>query len=766
MNLTTTLLHQIDEIGRSPESQARLRCTLAQELEKAGSYETARQALGELWRGIGVRPAVEGFEAATQAVILLRAGVLSGWLGSAHQVAGSQDAAKDLISESRSLFAALDEMGRASEAEIELAWCYWREGYYDEARVMLSHALDGLPDSEVELRGIAQVRRAEVERSAARHRDALAILLDAAPLIRACDSHALKGKFHSTLAGTWESLGVAEKRPDFIDNALIELTAASVHLEQAGHTHYLASVENNLGFSLFRTGRFEEAFAHLERARRLFVRLKDGVRVAQVDETRARALLAQGCNSEAERVVRTAVHALERGDEQALLTEALITHGIALTRLERRTQAREAFRRAVAISEQINDREGAGCVLLTIFEELAHDCAPDELQAIYVRADELLSQTQQPELLSRLRACARHLIMPPTKAMKSAEPGARPFVHGSEKTAKLLLEAQTLARGEGSVLLSGETGTGKDVLAHLVHEWSGRSGRFVALNCAALCDTLVESQLFGHKKGSFTDATEDYAGTALEAEGGTLFLDEIGELGLAHQAKLLRLIDHGEICPIGSSLPVRVNVRIVAATNHDLRQRVSRGLFRADLFYRLNAFHLELPPLRERPEDIPALAKHFIAEAQKRYHKQINFTSESLAAMTRLPLRGNARELRILIERTFITASEDTLVTPEAVETVALRQTNKSNFGAAWTGCSLEEEVRAYERNLIRLALDNAGGSITHAARLLNITHQGLAYIVKGRHSDLLALRKPTRTRRVSLMRPENKPKPRREVNH
>jgi two-component system, NtrC family, response regulator AtoC len=695
----------------------------------------------------------------------LRVGVLSGWVGSAHHVAGSQHAAKDLISESMSLFASLGEAGRAAEAEIELAWCYWREGCYDEARVMLRDALRHLPDSERELKAIAQVRRAEVERSAARHIDALTILLDAAPLINACQSHALKGKFHSTLAGTWESLGVAEKRPDYIDNALIELTAASFHLEQAGHTHYLASVENNLGFSLFRVGRFEEAFEHLERARRLFVRLKDGVRVAQVDETRARALLAQGCNSEAERIVRSAVHALERGDEQALLAETLITHGIALTRLDRRTQARDALRRAVAISEQLNDREGAGCALLTIFEELAHDYAHEELQAIYVRADELLSQTQQPELLSRLRACARHLIMPPARTEKPVEFSAHKFVHASEKTASLLQEAQAVARGEGSVLLSGETGTGKDVLARLIHEWSGRSGRFVALNCAALCDTLVESQLFGHKKGSFTDALEDYAGTALEAEGGTLFLDEIGELSLAHQAKLLRLIDHGEIYPIGSSLPVRVNVRIIAATNHDLRQRVSRSLFRADLFYRLNAFHLELPPLRERVEDIPALAQHFIAEARKRYHKQLNFTPESLAAMTRLPLRGNARELRILIERAFITAPEETVITVEAVETVAHRQTNKSDFAAAWSGCSLEEEVRAYERNLIRLALDNAGGSITRAARLLNISHQGLAYIVNGRHSDLLALRKPTRTRRVSLMRPENKPKSRQEVS-
>ncbi|HEX8130508.1 MAG TPA: hypothetical protein VF527_15510, partial [Pyrinomonadaceae bacterium] len=164
MNLTTTLLHQIDEIGRTPDSQAQLRCALAQELEKAGNYETARQALGALWQGIGARPDLGSFEPRTQASVLLRVGVLSGWLGSAHQVAGSQDVAKDLISESRSLFASLGETGRAAEAEIELAWCYWREGCYDEARVMLRHALESVPDSELELKGIAQVRRAEVER--------------------------------------------------------------------------------------------------------------------------------------------------------------------------------------------------------------------------------------------------------------------------------------------------------------------------------------------------------------------------------------------------------------------------------------------------------------------------------------------------------------------------------------------------------------------------------------------------------------------------
>jgi transcriptional regulator with PAS, ATPase and Fis domain len=291
----------------------------------------------------------------------------------------------------------------------------------------------------------------------------------------------------------------------------------------------------------------------------------------------------------------------------------------------------------------------------------------------------------------------------------------------------------------------------------LIHEWSGRRGRFVAINCATLCDALVESQLFGHKKGSFTDALENYAGVVREAEGGTLFLDEVGELSLSHQAKLLRLLDHGEMYPVGSSVPEHVNVRLIAATNHNLGERVAGKLFRPDLFYRLNAFHFRLPPLRERPEDIPALALHFIAQARRQHHKQIIFAPESLTAMTNLMLHGNARELRSLIERTFITAPDGALITREAVEIVALRQTPQANFAAAWSGCSLEDEVQAYERNLIRRALDSAGGSITRAARLLNATHQSLAYILNGRHKELLALRRPARRRRVSLARPDRK---------
>ncbi|HEX8069832.1 MAG TPA: sigma 54-interacting transcriptional regulator [Pyrinomonadaceae bacterium] len=750
MNLATSLLQRLDEPRLSPTEKARLRCALAKALADAGNYEAASHGLGAYWAGVGVRPVLSGLDEDTQAELLLRVGALSGWLGSARQLAGAQEAAKDLLSESIARFEALGAASKAAEAQIEIAWCYLREGAHDEARLLLRLALERLGPADCELRAIALVRWASIERAADRVHDALARLFEAEPLALASDNDALKGKFHSALATILAALGDAEGRPDYIDRALIEYAAASFHFEQSGHARYCARVENNLGFLFYRLARFAEAHEHLRRARSLFVSVKEPGSTAQVDETIARALLAEGRTAEAERRAAQAVRALSAGDEQAPLAEALTTHGIALARLRRLPEARAAFERAQVTAERAGDEEGAGRAVLSLLEELGAALTPPERRALYRQADRLLARAQHAETLARLRACARGLLdedeAPP------ADVAAPVFVHAAAQTAELLREARLVAQADGAVLLSGETGTGKEVLARLLHGWSGRRGPFVAVNCAALCATLFESQLFGHRKGSFTDATDDYAGAARAAAGGTLFLDEIGELDLANQAKLLRLIEQGEVYAVGSAMPERVNVRIVAATNHDLVRQIERGRFRPDLFYRLAGFHLLLSPLRERPDDIPALARHFIEEAARLHAKRIVFPPETVEAMRALPLAGNVRELRALVERTYITAPDGAVIAPTAVETVALRGTQKAGFAEQWAGCSLEEEMRAYEGRLIRLALDTAQGSVTGAARLLQITHQGLAYILGGRQKALLAKRRPPRQRRARLM--------------
>ncbi|HYY57315.1 MAG TPA: sigma 54-interacting transcriptional regulator [Pyrinomonadaceae bacterium] len=545
-------------------------------------------------------------------------------------------------------------------------------------------------------------------------------------------------------------MGTLEHREDYTDRALVEYSAASYHLEQAGNTRYRAIVENNLGFLFFIKGTFKEAHEHLDRARLLFSSLKDSVHTAQVDDTRARVLLAQGRNAEAEKVVRAAVRTLEQGDEQSLLAEALTTEGVALARLGRFEEARATLERASEVAERAGDIESAGVAAITLMEELGERLTGEEMAGVYARADELLAKSQQQETLARLRSCARRVL----EAGRSlaGEFGAPNFIYADERTGELLRQAHRVAGTSGTVLITGETGTGKELLARLMHEWSGRPGKFVPINCGALSETLIESLLFGHRRGSFTDAMQDHAGAVRQAAGGTLFLDEIAELSFGNQGKLLRLIERGEVHAIGADEPERVDVRIIAATNRDLKERVARRQFREDLLYRLNTFQLEIPPLSKRQDDIPPLAAHFIQEMLERHGRRVRFTPESIEAMRGLPLKGNVRELRSLIERTVLTAADGAEITREAVEILAARWTSKAALADAWAGCSLEEEVLRYEASLIKLALEQSKGSVTRAARLLGITHQRLSSMLQGRHKDLLYAKKPAQRRKRSII--------------
>jgi transcriptional regulator with PAS, ATPase and Fis domain len=389
---------------------------------------------------------------------------------------------------------------------------------------------------------------------------------------------------------------------------------------------------------------------------------------------------------------------------------------------------------------------------LTTLEELGDHLTSVELRAIYELADHLLARTQHPGILERLRSCARRVIA--AERTHNIEFDTAGFAYGSEQTAALLRGAHSIAHSQGAVLLTGETGTGKELLARLMHEWSGRPGQFVAINCAALSETLLESQLFGHVKGSFTDAVEDYPGAARLAAGGTLFLDEIAELSAANQSKLLRFIEYGEIHTVGAAAPERIDVRVMAATNRVITDELAEGRFRRDLFYRLQNFHLELPPLRSRVEDIPAIAEHFIREAMRRQGKRVRFTPDAIEAMCRLPLAGNARELRSLIERTLLAASNGSSIEADAVETVALRLTGKADVADPWANFSLKEEVQRFEEHLIEKALRDAQGKVSNAARLLGFKHhESLNWRLKNRNKSLLAARTPAKQRKRSIIK-------------
>jgi two-component system, NtrC family, response regulator HydG len=275
-----------------------------------------------------------------------------------------------------------------------------------------------------------------------------------------------------------------------------------------------------------------------------------------------------------------------------------------------------------------------------------------------------------------------------------------------------------VAPTEATVLLLGETGTGKELVAQAIHRNSARAnGPFVVVNCAALPETLLESELFGHERGAFTGATHRKDGRFVLAHQGTLFLDEVGELTLPLQAKLLRVLQDREVEPLGSTRSVKVDVRIITATNRDLETMVREGQFREDLFYRLNVFPVVLPPLRERQEDLPALAEFFLKKfSQKNRREGITLAPEVLEAFRHYPWPGNIREMENVMERAVILC-QGTVVTPENLPPAVQAR-------GAWPdgGEEKEMELQELERQLISRTLKGVAGQRRQAAEILGIS--------------------------------------------
>lgn len=283
-----------------------------------------------------------------------------------------------------------------------------------------------------------------------------------------------------------------------------------------------------------------------------------------------------------------------------------------------------------------------------------------------------------------------------------------------------------------TVLILGESGTGKELIARALHYNSVRKKRpFVAVNCGAIPEQLLESELFGHVKGAFTDARSDKTGLFEQADGGTLFLDEIGEMPLSLQVKLLRVLQDEEIRRVGGNSSRKVDVRVVSATATDLEGAVRSGRFREDLFFRLNVFVLALPPLRERQEDIPLLVAHFLAKYAERFGKPVPVCEkDALQALLSSSWPGNVRELENCIERGMVLCNENSFTRECLPERF---QAATKSGGSSWDKdlLSIKEAQEQMERTLISRALEKTGGNRTHAARLLEISHRALLYKLK-----------------------------------
>jgi two-component system response regulator AtoC len=292
--------------------------------------------------------------------------------------------------------------------------------------------------------------------------------------------------------------------------------------------------------------------------------------------------------------------------------------------------------------------------------------------------------------------------------------------------------ATKVARFDTTVLITGESGTGKELVARAIQQAGSRSAKpLIAVNCGGIPDQLMESELFGHLKGAFTGADRNKPGLFTEAEGGTIFLDEIGDLPLALQVKLLRVLQEGEIRPVGDTSDHAIDVRVIAATSKDLPMEMAAGRFREDLFYRLNVMPIEMPPLRQRNEDIPLLTAHFIEKFNVSLGTAVQGVSPAaMAGLLRFSWPGNVRQLENMIERAMVLAETD-LLGPECFPADIMSAGKDASLPEAVGGFSLKKAQRDLERRMITRALVETGGNRTQAAKLLEISHPSLLSKIK-----------------------------------
>ena len=345
--------------------------------------------------------------------------------------------------------------------------------------------------------------------------------------------------------------------------------------------------------------------------------------------------------------------------------------------------------------------------LLPVIILTAHGTIPEAVEATRRGVFGFVTKPYEAQtLLSEIRRALAGHIAPASQAGEDS-----PIVTRSPAMQSVLDEARLVAASDASLLVLGDTGSGKELLAQTIHDWSPRrAAPFVAINCGAIPEQLLESELFGHLKGSFTGATRDHRGLFQEAEGGTVFLDEVGDMPLPLQVKLLRVLQEREVRPVGAARSLPVDVRVISATHRDLDGEIAAGRFREDLYYRLNVVSLKLPPLAERREDIPLLAGHFLAALSAKYRKKLNgFAADATEALLRAGWPGNVRQLFNVVEK--CVALSTTPIVPLALVERAL---NRPGDDIA----SFDDARRGFERDYLVQLLKMTAGNVTNAARI------------------------------------------------
>ena len=365
----------------------------------------------------------------------------------------------------------------------------------------------------------------------------------------------------------------------------------------------------------------------------------------------------------------------------------------------------------------------------------AHTTPHHALEALRAGAAEYLSK---PFNVDDLKVILTKLL---SQSGSDDEPFEVPeFIGSSAPIQRILDMIPRIASTPSTVLITGESGTGKELLARAIHSASGsKDGPFLSVNCGALPEGLLESELFGHVRGAFTGAVRDHAGLFIDAQGGSLLLDEIGELTQPMQVKLLRVLQEHCVRPVGGTREIDFDVRVMAATNRDLRADVEEGAFREDLFYRLNVLHLHLPPLSQRTADLPELALHFVQRTCDRFGiEEKRLTPDAIRVLQAYTWPGNVRELENIIERTVAFETSELISSGSLPEHLRGSRVDASSFdhmGLPEEGIDLEEHLSTVRASLMRQALEKSGGQQKRAAELLRLSYRAFRY-----HAEKLGL--------------------------
>jgi two-component system response regulator AtoC len=386
--------------------------------------------------------------------------------------------------------------------------------------------------------------------------------------------------------------------------------------------------------------------------------------------------------------------------------------------------------------EFLKEAQKAGCES-TIIMMSAYGTLDTAIEAMKLGAYDYISKPFKPDeiVLTLKKAEERERLRRENLFLKKEvqkEYSFENMISKNERMRQIFDTIQKVAKYKSTILIAGESGTGKELVAKAIHFNSDRSNQpFIPVNCGAIPENLLESELFGHTKGSFTNAVRTKKGLFEEADGGTMFLDEIGELPLQLQVKLLRVLQDGEIRRIGDSKPIIIDVRIIAATIKDLDKEVRENKFRDDLFYRLNVLPIKIPPLRDRKEDVPLLVDHFIHKYSRELNNPIEgIVPEALNCLLNYSWKGNVRELENVIERAIVLTDSNQI----QVENLPLEiqsPKEESRVSLLNDELSIKKASRYLEKDLIKKALHKTNGNHTHAAKLLEISHRALLYKIK-----------------------------------